>query len=95
MKILANVRRFARAGRDFDPNVDYYAVMGVAKNADSATIKKAYYKLAQQHHPDLTGRTGETLKKINVAYGVLSDKDKRRSYDASRGSSTRTHQDTG
>lgn len=66
---------------------DYYEILGVAKNADQKEIKSAYKKLARQWHPDL--HTGEKkkkeaedkFKKINEAYEVLSDPDKRAKYD--------------
>jgi len=40
---------------DFDPNKDYYKALNVGPKATDAEIKKAYYKLAQQYHPDKTG----------------------------------------
>lgn len=63
---------------------NYYDLLGVAKTADEAEIKKAYRKLAMQYHPDRNqGDKGaeEKFKKINEAYAVLSDKDKKRQYD--------------
>lgn len=63
---------------------DYYAVLGVDRNADAATIKKAYRKLAQKYHPDKNpGDTSaeEQFKKITAAYAVLSDDEKKRQYD--------------
>ena len=53
---------------------DYYQVLGVAKNASHAEIKKAYRKLAQQFHPDANpGNTDaeERFKEISAAYDVL------------------------
>jgi molecular chaperone DnaJ len=66
---------------------DYYQVLGVAKNASAAEIKKAYRKLAQQHHPD--ANPGDTqaedrFKEISAAYDVLGDEDKRTQYDQVR-----------
>ena len=66
---------------------DYYKVLGVAKNASAAEIKKAYRKLAQQHHPD--ANPGDTqaedrFKEISAAYDVLGDEDKRKQYDQVR-----------
>jgi molecular chaperone DnaJ len=66
---------------------DYYAVLGVPKNASGAEIRKAYRKLAQQHHPD--AKQGdpdaeERFKDISAAYGVLSDPEKRTAYDRVR-----------
>lgn len=63
---------------------DYYKTLGVSKTADEAEIKKAYRKLAKEHHPDRNkGKTAsETkFKEINEAYEVLSDPEKRQVYD--------------
>jgi molecular chaperone DnaJ len=66
---------------------DYYKVLGVAKNASAAEVKKAYRKLAQQHHPDANpGNTQaeDRFKEISAAYDVLGDEDKRKQYDRVR-----------
>jgi curved DNA-binding protein len=63
---------------------DYYAVLGVAKTASDADIKRAYRKLARQHHPDLNpgDKAAEAkFKEINEANEVLGDPEKRRKYD--------------
>ncbi len=63
---------------------DYYEVLGVAKDADEAAIKKAYRKLAMKYHPDRNPDDKEAEKKfkeIGEAYEVLSDADKRAAYD--------------
>lgn len=63
---------------------DYYEVLGVDKGADAGTIKKAFYKLAKQYHPDThpgDKATEEKFKEVNEAYEVLSDADKRAKYD--------------
>ena len=60
--------------------MDHYAVLGVAKTATPDEIKKAYRKLASQHHPDKGGDTA-TFQKIQEAYAILSDPDKRAQYD--------------
>ncbi len=64
---------------------DYYAILGVDKTAGEAEIKKAYRKLAKQYHPDFNPgnkEAEEKFKALTEAYAVLSDKDKRRQYDA-------------
>ena len=57
--------------------MNYYDVLGVEKNADSESIKKAYKKLAKKYHPDLNPEdvesSEEQFKKINEAYHVLKD----------------------
>lgn len=63
---------------------DYYEVLGVAKTADEAEIKKAYRKLAMQFHPDKNPdnkEAEEKFKEASEAYEILSDKDKRQIYD--------------
>ena len=64
---------------------DYYAILGVKKDATEAEIRKAYRKLALKWHPDKNPdnkkEAEEKFKKINEAYSVLSDKNKRNQYD--------------
>ncbi|KAI9168172.1 Chaperone protein dnaJ [Blastocladiella emersonii ATCC 22665] len=62
---------------------DFYAVLGVAKDATDAEIKKAYRKLALVLHPDKNAAPGadEAFKKVSKAFSVLSDPDKRRQFD--------------
>jgi molecular chaperone DnaJ len=62
---------------------DYYEVLGIDRNAGDEDIKKAFRKLAFQYHPDHNGEAGATdkFKEINEAYEVLSDANKRASYD--------------
>lgn len=63
---------------------DYYKTLGVDKNASTEELKKAYRKLAMDHHPDRHqgDKTQEAkFKEINEAYSVLSDAKKRANYD--------------
>ena len=63
---------------------DYYEVLGVDRNADEATLKKAYRKLAKKYHPDTNPGDAEAEKKFkeaSEAYAVLSDSEKRAQYD--------------
>ena len=63
---------------------DYYEVLGVGRDADEATLKKAYRQIAKKYHPDMNPGDAEAEKKFkeaSEAYAVLSDPDKRRQYD--------------
>ena len=67
-----------------DEKRDYYETLGVDRSADEQTIKKAYFKLAKQYHPDMNPGNAEAeqkFKEVNEAYAVLSDADKRAKYD--------------
>jgi tetratricopeptide (TPR) repeat protein len=80
--------RFALLG-----TLDYYALLGVARSADLATIKVAYHRAAKSYHPDALaraglgaetrGRAGRIFTEIGKAYSALSDAERRRGYDAS------------
>ncbi|WP_188037294.1 DnaJ domain-containing protein, partial [Actinotalea sp. JY-7885] len=66
---------------------DFYATLGVPKNADASAIKKAYRKLARTLHPDHNpddARAEERFKEVGEAYAVLSDPEQRQQYDAIR-----------
>ncbi len=62
---------------------DYYEVLGVDKGADKKEIKKAYRKLAMKYHPDVNkdSDAADKFKEISEAYAVLSDENKRNTYD--------------
>ena len=63
---------------------DYYQALGLEKSATPEQIKKAYRKLARQHHPDVNPNdegAEQKFKEINEANEVLSDPDKRKKYD--------------
>jgi len=63
---------------------DYYAILGVKKDANADEIKKAYRKLAFKYHPDKNPgnkEAEEKFKEITEAYAVLSDTEKKRQYD--------------
>ena len=65
---------------------NYYAILGVARDASADTLKRAYRQLARRYHPDLAGPGGAVeMKRINRAYAVLSDAEKRHSYDVVMG----------
>ena len=62
---------------------DYYSILGVGENASQDEIKKAYRRLANQHHPDKGGDQAK-FKDISVAYDTLGDNQKRAEYDQQR-----------
>src|SRR6185436_6595210 len=78
------VERFA--GFRFESGMkykDYYAALGVKRDASADDIKKAYRKLAQKYHPDVSKEKGaeERFKDIGEAYQTLKDPEKRAAYD--------------
>lgn len=63
---------------DFDPQKDYYKVLGVSKDATQADIKKKYFKYAQEMHPDKNPNADQDrFKEITSAYNLLSNQEKR------------------
>ena len=64
-------------------STDPYATLGVDRDADADTLKKAYRRLARQYHPDVNSDPGaqEKFKEVSAAYEILSDPEKRRVYD--------------
>jgi len=66
----------AFAGRDF------YSILGVGKDASTRAIKKAYRELSLKYHPDKNAENKEKYIDIQNAYEILSNEDKRRTYDA-------------
>ncbi len=61
---------------------DYYAVLGVSRDASEAEIKRAFRELARKHHPDVNpADSGEAFREINEAYAVLCDREARARYD--------------
>src|SRR5690606_34385931 len=76
----------AMTGQDWFEK-DFYATLGVPKNADPAAIKKAYRKLARTLHPDQNPddpAAEARFKEVGEAYAVLADPEQRKQYDAVR-----------
>lgn len=69
---------------DLSRKRDYYEVLGIGRDADEASVKRAYRKLAKKYHPDSNSgnaQAEEKFKEATEAYNVLSDKEKRKQYD--------------
>jgi DnaJ-class molecular chaperone len=62
---------------------DYYQILGVNRNATNADLKKAYFKMAKEYHPDVNKSEGakEKFAEVNEAYETLGDDGKKRIYD--------------
>lgn len=78
-----STRLFSTRNRNSTDNRDFYAILGISRNADAAQIKQAYRKLAKQYHPDANpGQdTTEKFQEINRAYEVLTDPSLKQKYD--------------
>src|ERR687894_1280140 len=64
---------------------DYYKILGVPRTASQSEIKKAFRKLAREHHPDVNtddAAAEQRFKDVNEAHAVLGDPEKRKQYDA-------------
>lgn len=69
-----------------DEEPDHYATLQVAPTADAAVIAAAYRALARRYHPDLAGADGEAMmRRLNAAWEVLGDPERRAAYDRQRG----------
>lgn len=94
LRALSGVRRcatmiVAKFDRDYlgvmAEDVDFYTVLGLPSDADDATIRLAYRRLAWRYHPDIAGDESlRLMQTLNQAYQTLSDPERRRVYDASR-----------
>jgi curved DNA-binding protein CbpA len=69
------LRHFAQTKKNF------YQVLNITQTASDSDIKKAFYKLAKEYHPDVSKGAEDKFKEINEAYETLSDEFKRRQYD--------------
>jgi len=75
----------------------YYAILGVSTNASYQEIKRAYRRMARKYHPDRnnTAFAEDMIKKINAAFEVLSDIDKRKQYDNMSYEDVKSYDSTG
>ena len=64
-------------------------MLGVGSQEEEGKIKKAFYRLAKQYHPDVYKGGEQKIKEINEAWEVLGDKEKRKQYDQARGGAAR------
>jgi curved DNA-binding protein CbpA len=64
-----------------EPKPTLYDALRLPRNASMEEVRAAYRRLAREHHPDRAGANGETMARINQAYGVLSNPERRARYD--------------
>jgi molecular chaperone DnaJ len=69
---------------EFDAQKDYYRILELSKNASDSDVKKSYYKLAKQYHPDANKGYEAKFKDISEAYGVLSNDKIKQQYVSAR-----------
>jgi hypothetical protein len=69
--------------KSFDPNKDYYSILGVTQDATQEEIDRAFRSRARTHHPD-SGGSEEEMKALNEARDALGDREARRKYDRER-----------
>ncbi|KAL4439122.1 hypothetical protein ABPG74_008897 [Tetrahymena malaccensis] len=81
---LHNVQRYSFLDQKLF-NQDHYQILGVKPGTSKEEIKKQYYKLTKQYHPDVNKGNEDKFKQINAAWDVLSDDKKRQEYDNFRG----------
>uniref|UniRef100_A0A7S3VBQ1 J domain-containing protein n=1 Tax=Chaetoceros debilis TaxID=122233 RepID=A0A7S3VBQ1_9STRA len=80
----SRVRKMKMQKHYFSSKADFYTTLNVPKSADKASVKKAYFKLAKEYHPDTNKgdeKASEKFKKVTEAYEVLSDDKQRELYD--------------
>jgi hypothetical protein len=73
--------------QNFDPQKDYYDILGVDEQASNEEIERAFRHEARKHHPD-AGGSEETMKALNEARDLLSDDETRQAYDLARAPKT-------
>ena len=80
---MCSVVDIRREGLNVSEGKDYYEILGVDRDADQRTIKRAFLKKARKVHPDVSDdpEAESKFKELNEAYSVLSDEQKRANYD--------------
>lgn len=76
--------------------MDFYRILNVSKSASQEEIKRAYRKLSRKYHPDNAGADARDMfEKVQQAYAVLSDEEKRRAYDRKLEGNIKRHPEAG